>query len=443
MTKIISMKQAAQLKGNSIVAQEEQWLDTSCEFKGLNNALLLEQSAKCNKASIIFFGSNSRIHVGTSSRLSGKVSLGHDCSIVLGSHNTITANLELSAAEGTSITIGSDCMFGIGCRVITHDFHPLFDALTNERLNVSKSIVIEDHVWVGDGAVIRKGVRVGSGSVIGERAVVLHDVPPNSVVVGAPAKVVKTNIRWERDSLRSTETPALRPGAAQQIADTVRGLIRTFEFGGQQFRFFIENEHDEISKYLIRGQFYEQEELRLISPYLSADDVVADIGANVGNHSIYFSKVLGCQKIITFEMNAAAQRIADINYLLNGTRNITCNSGFALGDGAGTGSLTYESHNLGGAKFVRDDAGDIPVFAGDQVIGDHRPTFLKIDVEGDEPQVLTGFSQTISKYRPKIFVEVDEANEAWMVSWIESNNYCIVEEYKRYRANRNLMLLPN
>lgn len=53
-------------------------------------------------------------------------------------------------------------------------------------------VVIEEDVWIGTGAIILAGVKVKSGSVIGAGAVVIKDVPPNSVVAGVPAKVIKT-----------------------------------------------------------------------------------------------------------------------------------------------------------------------------------------------------------------------------------------------------------
>ena len=52
--------------------------------------------------------------------------------------------------------------------------------------------IIEDRVTLGTGSKILGGIRIGSGSVIGANAVVTVDIPPNSVAVGVPAKVIKT-----------------------------------------------------------------------------------------------------------------------------------------------------------------------------------------------------------------------------------------------------------
>lgn len=50
---------------------------------------------------------------------------------------------------------------------------------------------IGDDVWIGQGAFIKSGARIGTGSIIGARAIVLRDVPPYSIVVGTPGRVVR------------------------------------------------------------------------------------------------------------------------------------------------------------------------------------------------------------------------------------------------------------
>ncbi len=56
---------------------------------------------------------------------------------------------------------------------------------------VAKSILIEDNVWIGGGAILLPGVIVGRNAVVGAGAVVARNVPPNTVVAGNPARVIR------------------------------------------------------------------------------------------------------------------------------------------------------------------------------------------------------------------------------------------------------------
>ena len=64
--------------------------------------------------------------------------------------------------------------------------------LWSETLAEHASVVIEDNVWIGEFAAVLKGVTVGRGAIVGSHCVVTKDVPPYSVVVGNPARVVKS-----------------------------------------------------------------------------------------------------------------------------------------------------------------------------------------------------------------------------------------------------------
>src|SRR3712207_2744313 len=70
-----------------------------------------------------------------------------------------------------------------------------------------RPVVLEDNVWVGFDAVVLPGVRVGRGSVVGCKTVVAEDVPPYTVVVGSPARVVR---RLDPDDTREERERALR-----------------------------------------------------------------------------------------------------------------------------------------------------------------------------------------------------------------------------------------
>jgi len=58
--------------------------------------------------------------------------------------------------------------------------------------HVGGDIVIGDHVWLGAGTVVLPGVHIGANSIIGAGSIVTKNVPPNSVAVGNPARVIKT-----------------------------------------------------------------------------------------------------------------------------------------------------------------------------------------------------------------------------------------------------------
>ena len=61
-------------------------------------------------------------------------------------------------------------------------------------------MVLKDNVWIGDSAIVCKGVTIGENSIIGAGAVVTKDVPPNSIFAGNPAKLVKT-LDEKKDSI--------------------------------------------------------------------------------------------------------------------------------------------------------------------------------------------------------------------------------------------------
>lgn len=86
------------------------------------------------------------------------------------------------------ITIGDGCLIGhrVVMATLDHSFAP------SRRADMTPApIVLGRRVWVGSGAIITKGVTIGDGSVIAAGAVVTRDVPPNTIVGGVPAKVIR------------------------------------------------------------------------------------------------------------------------------------------------------------------------------------------------------------------------------------------------------------
>ena len=105
------------------------------------------------------------------------------------------ANIGLTIVCGDKIVIGDDVMCG---RNVT-----LRNTNGNHPMNIpgaknSKPLIIGDHVWFCENSTVMAGVKIGSGAVIGAHAVVYNNVPPNTLVMGNPAKVVMENVQWKR-----------------------------------------------------------------------------------------------------------------------------------------------------------------------------------------------------------------------------------------------------
>ncbi len=92
------------------------------------------------------------------------------------------------------LIIGSGSVFSWNVSILDGDGHTLE---TNKKINSAMGITIGKNVWVGNNVIILKGVNIGEGSVIGAGSVVTHSIPPHSLAVGNPAKVIKTNVKWD------------------------------------------------------------------------------------------------------------------------------------------------------------------------------------------------------------------------------------------------------
>ncbi len=108
--------------------------------------------------------------------------------IRIGAHCFFAGGCRILAAR--SIEIGEACLFAKSATVTDSDWHGLYDR-TDPRPE-ARPVVIGRNVWIGDGAMVCKGVTIGDNAVIGARSVVTRDIPANVVAAGAPAAPVKT-----------------------------------------------------------------------------------------------------------------------------------------------------------------------------------------------------------------------------------------------------------
>jgi acetyltransferase-like isoleucine patch superfamily enzyme len=90
------------------------------------------------------------------------------------------------------VTIGDSVLIGPMAKIlaVNHTFTDITRPVLDQGIT-GQGIVIDDGAWIGAGAAILDGVRIGKGAVVGANAVVTWDVPPHTVAVGSPARVIR------------------------------------------------------------------------------------------------------------------------------------------------------------------------------------------------------------------------------------------------------------
>ena len=137
-----------------------------------------------------------RVHVWNDVRLHALDPVGDAITISIGDDSSVHARTHISAVR--DVTIGRNVLIAPNCYVTDHDHYwldPADPPRSSSRL-VHAPTFIDDHVWLGEKVSVLKGVTIGRNSIIGANSVVTRDIPPYSIAVGSPARVVRT---WSRE----------------------------------------------------------------------------------------------------------------------------------------------------------------------------------------------------------------------------------------------------
>ena len=168
---------------------------------GNDNQITFLEGSELNLKEIRIRGNHNRLTIGKDCRIRGEFVLEGGNSIVTVGDDTTVEKAYFSAGESKTISVGKDCMFSYEVSIQTSDAHSIIDLETGNRINLAKDITIKDHVWIAPNVSILKGVTIGEGSVIGIGSVVTKTIPKNTIAAGNPAKVIKSNINWDRELL--------------------------------------------------------------------------------------------------------------------------------------------------------------------------------------------------------------------------------------------------
>lgn len=190
------------IKGqNNIIIKNRSFL-SRCEIKinGQNNRVILGDKCYFQKCKFTIYGNNNEIIIEdmVCAYNTDFYMEDNNNTIKIGEKTLICGTTHLAVIEGTSITIGRDCLFSSEVVFRTGDSHSILD-IDGNRINNSKNIEVGDRVWIGHRVSLNKGSNVKQDSVIATGSIVTKPFDESNVILaGVPAKIIKNNISWDR-----------------------------------------------------------------------------------------------------------------------------------------------------------------------------------------------------------------------------------------------------
>ena len=109
----------------------------------------------------------------------GRIEIGRYCLICPGTR----------IMSATLVKMGDSCMTAQSVSIGDADWHDLYDR--SMPVGNTKEVIIGNNVWIGDMAMVSKGVTIGDNAIIGAGSVVVKDIPANAIAAGNPATVIK------------------------------------------------------------------------------------------------------------------------------------------------------------------------------------------------------------------------------------------------------------
>lgn len=181
---------------------------SSLETKGVNeiyfwrkssdNIVSIGEGGIFNNLKIVFKGNNNKLIIGKNVRWTGHILIvGNNRTVTIGNNTTAQGVYILSRDE--DVIIGENCMLSREIEIRSTDVHKIYDLETGRRINPAEKVIVGDNVWIAARVIVSKGANIPYGCVIGASSFVNKQFEtPSSIIAGVPAKIVKSNIRWER-----------------------------------------------------------------------------------------------------------------------------------------------------------------------------------------------------------------------------------------------------
>lgn len=162
-----------------------------------SSSLMIGSNSFFEKNLDIFVNDNSSVVINEAAfQDHTRITCALNAEIIIKEKSTFRAYLLLLILDNTRFHCGKDCMFSYEISVRSENGHTL---LKNGLPAVGrKDVILADHVWVGQRALLFSGTRIGTGSVVGAASFVNKSFGDHVTIAGSPAKVLTEHIDWER-----------------------------------------------------------------------------------------------------------------------------------------------------------------------------------------------------------------------------------------------------
>jgi FkbM family methyltransferase len=235
--------------------------------------------------------------------------------------------------------------------------------------------------------------------------------PESDDVIGPKLAGSNTTAELRHHLITSAEFRDKNPDFAHTNDSTV--VIKEIAPG---VRLFIDLSDHTIGLNILRG-LYEQDEIQFVRSVLKPGDCAIDVGAHIGFFTMQMAAAVGSEgRVYAFEPLDANADLLEQSVAENAFAGRVHVRRAAAGAASGTATLTFpaETLNSGGAYLLRDGTAaltgnrrkEVPVVALDALDLRRPVRFIKMDVEGAEPQVLRGAASLLERDRPLILSEL-------------------------------------
>lgn len=225
---------------------------------------------------------------------------------------------------------------------------------------------------------------------------------------------------------------------------------------GREFLLYISPSNGFIDNYIFLYGVYESFILDIIHEHLKPGMTFVDIGANIGQHSMYAASIIGKKgAVYSFEpIHHIYEQLLSSSKINNFDSIIHANN-FAIGEKDETQTLFTSNENIGGSSLVnKENIGnkiEVKIKNGDSIlIQIPKIDMIKIDVEGYEYEVLSSIKQSLIKSKPKMLIEFsgyfyekqNSGNGIKIISLLKEIGYKIydIEDNMREVKNNELFI---